>query len=255
MAGKKIEDYMNDIDEDFFKSEHLITKRKLNNLSENKKKYRLKINKKVLLTILFTCIWMFIYMSSNKDTITLAQSVGNISAEYIDRAPVKYSYNSEQLNEEEFFLKNNTTIIGGKVKDVNNIRIQLNGEAIYRSIAQIEVTKVYRGDCEVGQVVSVLIPCTIHIGLDIVESEVISNLRIGMNGIFMMKKYDEKSYIEDEGSILYLQDLAEYGFSDSQKYGFLEGEEELIFDKGTFKSIKNATDLEEIESYIKKMID
>ena len=78
-------------------------------------------------------------MSSNKDTITLAQSVGNISAEYIYRAPVKYSYNSEQLNEEEFFLKNNTTIISGKVKDVNNIRIQLNGETIYRSIAKIEV--------------------------------------------------------------------------------------------------------------------
>lgn len=38
MEGKKIQDYMNDIDEEFLQSERLITKNGLNNLSKKTRK-------------------------------------------------------------------------------------------------------------------------------------------------------------------------------------------------------------------------
>lgn len=253
MEGKKIEDYMNDIDEEFLESRRLTAKHGLNNLSKKNKKAGLK---RTLLLIFFLCIFIFIYIASNQNTITLEQSVGNVSARYIQRSPVTdCTESTEELNEEELFMKNNTIIAKGKVKNVRNIRIKINSDVIYRAIAEIEVTDVYRGDCKPGQSISVLIPCTIHIGLDLAEDKVISNLRVGMNGIFMMVKYDEGSYIEEDGTILYLQDLSQYGFIDSHKYGFLENKGQLIFDKHTFKSIKNTTKLDEVESYIKKMID
>ena len=150
-------------------------------------------------------------------------------------------------------MKKNTIIAKGRVKNVRNIRIKFNNEMIYRAVAEIEITQSYRGNCKSGELISVLIPCTIHIGLDALEHEVISNLRVGMNGIFMMEKYDQHSYIEEEGTILYLEDLAEYGFIDAHKYGFLENKGQLIFDRYTFKSIEKATKLDEVESYIKKI--
>ena len=253
MEGKKIQDYMNDIDEEFLQSERLITKNGLNNLSKKNKKAGLKT---ILLIMFFICIWIFTYIASNKNTIFLAQSVGNVSARYVERAPIiEYENKQEELNEEELFMKKNTIIAKGRVKNVRNIRIKFNNEMICRAVAEIEITQSYRGNCKSGELISVLIPCTIHIGLDALEHEVISNLRVGMNGIFMMEKYDQHSYIEEEGTILYLEDLAEYGFIDAHKYGFLENKGQLIFDRYTFKSIEKATKLEEVESYIKKMIE
>ena len=103
MEGKKIQDYMNDIDEEFLQSERLITKNGLNNLSKKNKKAGLKT---ILLIMFFICILIFTYIASNKNTIFLAQSVGNVSARYVERAPIiEYENKQEELNEEELFMK------------------------------------------------------------------------------------------------------------------------------------------------------
>ena len=119
MEGKKVEDYMNDIDEEFLESRRLTAKHGLNNLSKKNSKAGLK---RTLLLIFFLCIFIFIYIASNQNMIVLEQSVGNVSARYIQKSPVTdCTESTEELNEEELFMKNNTIIAKGKVKNVRNI--------------------------------------------------------------------------------------------------------------------------------------
>ena len=59
MEGKKIQDYMNDIDEEFLQSERLITKNGLNNLSKKKQESWTKNN--TTNNVFYMCLDIYIY--------------------------------------------------------------------------------------------------------------------------------------------------------------------------------------------------
>jgi len=85
---------------------------------------------------------------------------------------------------------------------------------------------------------------------------VISTMRVGMTGIFMPIKYDDTSYWEQNGTKLFLSDIAEYGFLDGMRYAFLVSDSEgIIFDREAYPSITEANSLDEIERYIVQMIN
>ena len=51
------------------------------------------------------------------------------------------------------------------------------------------------------------------------------------------------------------RELADYGFADGERYVFLETNAGLVFDRDVYKSISNATTLEEVEEYIENMLE
>jgi len=185
----------------------------------------------------------------------LPNSVGNVSVKYVNKAP-SVSIESELVwhTEEELFHKYNTDIFMGKIEDIKNIKINFNGSTEYRAIAKIKMDKIYRGNGTVGETVSVLLPCPIDTNQWVEDTEVVSSMRVGMTGIFMPLKYDETSYREENGAKVYLQDIAEYGFLDGERYAFLNSDYGLLFAKHAYKSIASAATMEEIEQFIIKMI-
>ena len=159
------------------------------------------------------------------------------------------------LTEEELFTYFDTAVFRGTVREIRNIELDFNGDSAYRAIAEIEVERVYRGPCEAGETVSVMLPCPIEQGLWVEDTETVSAMREGMSGIFMPVVYDsENSRWEQNGAVLIKKDLVDYGFADGVRYAFLETELGLIFDRGAYESIADAQTIDEIEEYILDMI-
>ena len=182
-------------------------------------------------------------------------SVG-VSARYTDKVPpVESSCALIYLTEEELFTYFDTAVFRGTVREIRNIELDFNGDSAYRAIADIEVERVYRGPCEAGETVSVMLPCPIEQGLWVEDTDTVSAMREGMSGIFMPVVYDsENSRWEQNGAVLIKKDLVDYGFADGVRYAFLETESGLMFDRGAYESIADAQTIDEIEEYILDMI-
>lgn len=175
----------------------------------------------------------------------------------MDKAPqVSVSYSLLiALSEEELFTHFDTAIFMGTILQIDNIELDFNGAKDYRAIAQIQVEKVYRGDCAVEDTVSVLLPCPIDANIWVEDTETVANMRVGMRGIFMPMVYDDSSIREQNGATLALRDIADYGFADGIRYAFLETEEGLVFARGAYASISDATTLEQVEEYVCSMLN
>ncbi|AEV68489.1 hypothetical protein [Acetivibrio clariflavus] len=158
-------------------------------------------------------------------------------------------------SEEELFSVWRTVIFKGTVTGIQNIEIDFNGDKEYRSIAEIEVEKVYRGNIKLGDNLSVLLPCPISINLKVEDTDIISQIKVGTTGIFMPMEYNESSIWEQKGAVLMLKDVADYGFADGRRYAFLETDTGLIFARDAYPSIEAATTLQEVENFVLKMIN
>lgn len=197
-----------------------------------------------------------IYFYNQKSDINLVRSSGNVRVKYIDNAPdIMMSASLTIALTEEEILNSNTSIFKGTIEEIQNIEIKISGITEYRAIATIKIEKVYRGTAEVGETVTILLPCAINNGTWTEDTEVVSEMRVGMKGIFMPIKYDETSVFTVKSSTLFMQDLADYGFLDGVRYTFLETPNGLLFAKDVFQSVGNATSLEEVEEYIKQNIN
>lgn len=81
-------------------------------------------------------------------------------------------------------------------------------------------------------------------------------MKAGMTGIFMPMVYDDETAMWlENGASLDQRDLAEYGFADGERYAFLEKGSGLVFNRGAYASIADATTLDEVEEYIEKMLE
>lgn len=217
----------------------------------------------VIATALITCAFFTVFcilLFSNKSKdFELKNSIGNVKVKYVDNVPDsrrQISTDLAWLTEEELFNKWDTSIFKGTVVELRNIEIDFNGSTEYRAVANIKIQKVYRGDENGGQIVSVLLPCPIVTNVWVEDTDVVSAMRVGMTGIFMPVKYDDMSYWEQNGTKLFLKDIAEYGFLDGMRFAFLVTENKgLLFDRHAYPSIAKANSLDEVERYIEQMID
>lgn len=197
-----------------------------------------------------------IFMLGNRNNIDLLLSTGNVKVSYINKAPnIVLSNSLIELSEKELFEKYDTAIFKGEIIDIKNIVIDFNGSKEYRAIAKIKIDKVYRGSCKENDILSVLLPCAINSNVWVEDTGTVSSMRVGMTGIFMPIAYTEDSFIEENGTKLYLKDIADFGFLDGERFAFLETEKGLVFSKWSYKSIENAKTLGDIEIYIESMLE
>ena len=180
-------------------------------------------------------------------------------------AKVSYGYEKESTGsglaslmyytEEEMFAREKMYIFRGKVANLTNITIDFNGEKEVRCIATVTVRKVYKGKLTVGKQVRMLLPCGIDIkGGYVEDTGVITQLKIGMEGIFMPWIYDDESYMEMNGARIMWQDLADCGLGDGVRWVFLSTEKGVLFLRDAYPGAKNASDLDDIEAYVLEQI-
>lgn len=157
------------------------------------------------------------------------------------------------LSLEEIFAPE-TMIFRGTVRDIQNYDLSFNGDVVTRAIATVSVSEVLQGDVCVGAEIQILLPCPITGDIRISATEVTAQMRVDMEGIFMPKAYDADAYWEQNGAILYLQDLAPCGLWDGMRWVFLDTNRGLVFDKSVHEGAVNSESLDEIEDYIREQI-
>ena len=197
-------------------------------------------------------------INMQRNTIQLSGKSYNVTARYTSNPFIflRHSGSLDWLTEEELFTKFDTAIFKGTIKEIRNIVVSFNGEKEYLAIAQIEAEKVYRGTLSEGDTVSVLLPCPVSTTMYVTDSTTVSAMKAGMTGIFMPMVYDDETALwMKNGASLDQRDLADYGFADGERYAFLEKGSGLVFNRGAYESIADATTLDEVEEYIEKMLE
>lgn len=191
----------------------------------------------------------------NNQVIPLSMTDDNIKVRYKNKV---HSSSMDLYSLVSTDLSKDITAFKGTVKSIKNIEIDFNGIKDYRAIAQIIVLNNFdEDDSELGKgdEVSVLLPCPIDSEILVEDTGVVSVMREGMQGIFMPVKYDEEAKRIENGMVLYLSDLAQYGFLDGEQYAFIETEDKLVFNETAHKEVKDAKTLSDLEDYVKSLID
>src|SRR5699024_7151877 len=120
---------------------------------------------------------------------------------------------------------------------------------------KIYVSDVLRGDVEEGTMVDVLLPGPVDSNVNVSETTISSQVAVGQRGVFMPALYNENTTHEQSGNVLFLLDLAQYGFLDGERWMFLQSSEGLIYNKEAYPSLENTKDLDEAKEVIKSKIE
>ena len=187
--------------------------------------------------------------------IVLSERSSGVTVSYVaNPAHIATKACLAELALEEVF-SSETTIIRGTVNYIDNIEIDFNGEKSYRAIAGIYVDKVLQGEVNEGDLVRILLPCAITGSVNQSATEIIAQLKPGMEGIFLPKAYAEDSIWEQNGVTLCVRDIAPYGLWDGMRWVFLDTDHGLIFAKFFYEDIAAAGTLDQIETYIREMLE
>lgn len=198
-------------------------------------------------------IWM---LHDRQNMLPLSDGSQGVTVKYTSKVPAVTAIHSLiDLTEEELFTYFDTAIFRGTVMSIDNIVLSFQGEKSYRAIAEIQVEQVYRGDCQAGDTLHVLLPCPIADGVWVEDSDTIAAMRVGMTGIFMPIVYQDTDYWKQNGATLLLKDIADYGFADGARYAFLETADGLVFSRSAYESIAGAQTLEQVAEYVVRMLD
>jgi len=159
------------------------------------------------------------------------------------------------LTEAEMFHREKMYVFRGTVKELTNVTIDYNGYKEVRCIATVAIEKVYKGTISAGEEIKMLIPCAIgNKGMQVEDSGIISQLECGMEGIFMPWSYDKNAYIEMNGAVLMLQDLAPCGLADGMRWTFLATGYGVRYLRSAYPGAHNAKSLDDIEAYVIEML-
>lgn len=224
---------------------------------------RITIRKrKKLVYMLVPCLFMmclvpvlWLFLSSNSK-LDLAHSKG-VSVRLINHPPnMNINYELVELTPEEIFQEWSDVAFRGTIKEIENIKVSFGFQRNnYWAIASIKVDEVYRGEITAGDLVKILLPCPIQEDVWVEDTEVVSAMRVGMEGIFIPMKYDASSKYMENDRILYLTDICEYGFPDGVRFAFLQTEAGLLYSNWSFDIIPRPSSLDDIEKYVRAMVE
>lgn len=193
----------------------------------------------------------------NQNRIPLENSHGSVKVRYVKKAPqVRAQYDLVYFTEEELITREGLEIVQGTITELRNIEVTIEGHKNYYALASVEVEKVLKGQCKVGDTIVIKLPCPIGSDVWIEDTEVASAMRVGMKGIFMPIAYDEEnSYYQEGNTTLYWKDFVDFGLLDGERYAFLETEEGLLYADFAYPSLEGATTILEVEELILKTLE
>jgi hypothetical protein len=210
---------------------------------------------------LILAVMIAVPLFNNNSNFDLILSSG-VTVKYVINPPnIKTSALLAYLTEEELFAPVShgfeMVIFEGKVVKVDNIVISFQEQhKDYRAIVHVKVSEVYRGNIEPGTTVSILLPAPVgKTNFWVSDTTISSQMNVGTTGIFMPARYEESTVWEQNNKTLYLQELAEYGFLDGERWAFIETPSGLQFSRHAYESITDATTLDEVRQYVITMLE
>ena len=189
------------------------------------------------------------------DFVLSEKTTAKVTLGYEEGAATSPKTDLVALTEEELFAHEKMYAFRGRVSGLTNVTIDFNGEKMVRCVATISIDEVYKGDLVPGDQITMLIPCGIDlIGVHVEDTGIITQLKSGMEGIFMPWVYDDNSRIEMNGAVLMTKDLAECGLADGMRWAFLATDQGVIFEKNAYSGAYEATTMDDIEAYVIDML-
>ncbi len=183
------------------------------------------------------------------------KTTAKVSLGYDEGAAKSSDADLEFLTEEEMFAHEKMYVFRGKVGGLTNVTLDFNGITIVRCIATVSIEEVYKGNIVPGDQITMLIPCGINLrGVWVEDTDIITQLASGMEGIFMPWVYDEDSYFMLNGAVLMEKDLAECGLLDGMRWAFLSTDRGVIFAKSAYPGACDVTTMDDMEAYVVDML-
>ena len=186
------------------------------------------------------------------DRIPLSTDSTASSVQIVDQTKVTSDISEEnmmEMTEDELFSKWDPVVVRGTVTDIRHIEIDFNGETEYQSLITIHVSNVYRGDVQIGRDLIVRADAIKETG-QTTDASVISQVKQGMEGIFMPIPYDDEFVWEQNEATLRLKDIANYTFPDGERYLFLDTPNGLLFERDAYPSLQGVDSLDEVEHWM-----
>lgn len=156
------------------------------------------------------------------------------------------------LTEEEQFARADA-ILSGTVKKTETIEITTGNDVFYRSLITVHTEKVWRGAVSADSNVKILLPYAIDENNN-TAGNVLSQIRTGMRGIFLMQTYTKDSLYADGNETLAFMDLAPYGLPDDS-CALLEKDGGVVYRTESFPGLKANTTFDEACAYITDMLN
>lgn len=192
------------------------------------------------------------------EAISLSERSKGFTVSYVERLPNDLPRSEACLawfTEDELLNNFDTLIFRGRVQSLRNLAVDVEGERLWWSIAEIEVLRVLRGEAAEGETLRVLMQVPFVDGVRISGADTLYQLREGMEGIFMPRVYEDSDVYRYGGAELCLTDLAPCGFPDGVRFAFLQTEEGLVFPRDSWPSLAEAETLDELESALGTMLE
>lgn len=199
---------------------------------------------------------IYFYSNGNNNTIELKKSDGGIEVSYVDGNYKNESKsNLAEIKQDKIWNDDKYCIVEGTVEKANNIEIRIDGKKMYNAIIEIKVESDIKGKIKEGSTISVLSGCaTMKEEIYQEDSYINSQIEEGDRGIFIIHKYGIDDTLELNQKILYLSELADYGFEDAERFAFLEKNGNTLFSSNFYKDLKDNAKLDEVKSYIEDKI-
>lgn len=199
---------------------------------------------------------IYFYSNGNNNTIEVKKSAGGIEVSYVDGNYKNESKsNLAEIKQDKIWNDDKYCIVEGTVEKANNIEIRIDDKKMYNAIIEIKVESDIKGKIKEGSTISVLSGCaTMKEEIYQEDSYINSQIEEGDRGIFIIHKYGIDDTLELNQKILYLSELADYGFEDAERFAFLEKNGNTLFSSNFYKDLKDNAKLDEVKSYIEDKI-
>ena len=199
---------------------------------------------------------IYFYSNGNNNTIELKKSDGGIEVSYVDGNYKNESKsNLAEIKQDKIWNDDKYCIVEGTVEKANNIEIRIDDKKMYNAIIEIKVESDIKGKIKEGSTISVLSGCaTMKEEIYQEDSYINSQIEEGDRGIFIIHKYGIEDTLELNQKILYLSELADYGFEDAERFAFIEKNGNILFSSNFYRDLKDNAKLDEVKSYIEDKI-
>ena len=200
---------------------------------------------------------IYFYSNGNNNTIELKKSDGGIEVSYVDGNYKNESKsNLAEIKQDKIWNDDKYCIVEGTVEKANNIEIRIDDKKMYNAIIEIKVESDIKGKIKEGSTISVLSGCaTMKEEIYQEDSYINSQIEEGDRGIFIIHKYGIDDTLELNQKILYLSELADYGFEDAERFAFIEKNGNILFSSNFYRDLKDNAKLDEVKSYIEDKIE
>ena len=187
--------------------------------------------------------------------IALSDASYGVTAEVVENPeqPMMPMLKLLELSEPELFSHWPTVIVRGRVTNIRNIRLTAADDiSVTRAVVTVKPSKVLRGSA--ASDVTILVSCPIDGRFLMEDTETVSAIRVGMEGIFMVLPYGDDECWELENASLRWKDLADYSFPDGRRYAFLDTGSGLLYADWAYPGLAGAATLDDVEAYVERMI-